>query len=82
MVSPLVELSLENLSGKAFRFGIFRAEFRPSKVALTLVLQRKLAGFGGAAELAPIRGGEAGRVMQLLFCEPGLGRLGSGWPPA
>jgi hypothetical protein len=45
MVSPLMELKPENLSGKAFRFGIFwnRIPAAPTGV-IAFVWQRKFAG--------------------------------------
>jgi hypothetical protein len=80
MVSPLMELKPENLSGKPLGLVSFGTESRPPKGAIALVWQRKFARFGSRdAMRRPTR-----IRVQVLFCEPSLGMVrrgaaGDGW---
>jgi hypothetical protein len=81
MVSPLVELSQKNLRGKAFRFGIFRGPISAMSAAIVLVFateisRNRIVGCDVALWRGPV---ETDGVMRILFCEPTLGKVGSGW---
>jgi hypothetical protein len=81
MVSPLVELSQKNLRGKAFRFGIFRGPISAMSAAIALVFAteiswNRIVGCDGGVVA---RAGGDRRRMRILFCEPTLGKVGSGW---
>ena len=67
MVSPLVNF-VPKSNEKAFRFGIFQCRIR-------LVQGRPEPCF--AMEINRIRMAWWGRLMQVLFCEPSLGKVGS-----
>ena len=71
-----MELRFQNLSGKAFRFGIF---------SLPNLSYPKLQCPCFAMEISRIRmvslwrARSGAEVMQVLVCEPGLGKVGGGW---
>jgi len=81
MVSPFVELTRRNLRRKAFSFGIFRNRISSSGIGVALVNGNK-PDRGSVMRCAEFdgRGHEGGRVTQMLFCDPGIAKVGGGSP--
>ena len=71
MISPLMELSPENLRGKAFRFGIYR-----NRRAALLPLFGNENKPDPGCWTEPAGRARAGRWV--LFCQPSLGKFGGG----
>jgi hypothetical protein len=66
--------------GKPLGLVSFAAEFQLSKVAMPLFRNGNSPDPDSVMWRAQSGDGSGGRVMQVLFCEPSLGKVGSGRP--